>query len=109
VANGLMMIQLEPKEISTATEAGQVVRSNTPGTILHVHTGPGKNFHSIIGVSNNTELTILEHHLNGLRAQDVNGAPGYWWKVRTPTGVEGWVVESSLTIPSSTMESFSVH
>ena len=109
VANGLMMIQLEPKEVSTAAQAGQVVRSNTPGKLLNVNSGPGIHFHTIVDVPTNTELTILDHHLNGLRAQDINGGPGYWWKVRTPSGAEGWVVEASLIIPSGTMESFSVH
>ncbi len=91
VANGLMMIQLLPKEISTQFSAGQTVYTNTFGSTLLQRTGPGSNFHTIQGLSHNTALTIVDHSLNGLRAQDIAGAPSYWWKVRTASGVEGWV------------------
>ncbi|GAB4311781.1 MAG: hypothetical protein Kow0059_02070 [Candidatus Sumerlaeia bacterium] len=101
VANGLMMIQLEPKEVSTAFSAGQTVYANTPSSSLYLRTGPGLHFHVIQSVPHLTPLTIVAHDLNGLRAQDVAGGPGYWWKVQTSGGVVGWACETYLvTIPA---------
>ncbi len=91
VANGLMMIQLEEKETSTAFSSDQTVYTNTPSSVLYLQTGPGTNFHMINTQPHGTALTILDHDLNGLRAQDVDSNPSYWWHVETSGGVEGWV------------------
>jgi hypothetical protein len=97
VANGLMMIQLLPKETSTQFTAAQTVYTNTPGTTLNLRTGPGAQFHVIQALPNESPLTILEDSLKGLRAQDIGSQPSYWWKVRTAGGVEGWVTGSYLS------------
>ena len=93
VANGLMMIQLQPKEVSTALSADETIYTNTPSGTLTMRTGPGTNFHSIQALAHNTALTVVDHGLNGLRSQDVSGSPGYWWNVRTAGNVEGWACE----------------
>lgn len=99
VANGLMMIQLEPKEVSSALLPSQVVYTNTPSTSLNVRSGPGLHFHALESLFHNTAVTVQSHSLNGLRVQDVSGSPGYWWKVSTPGGVEGWLCAYYLYIP----------
>lgn len=97
VANGLMMIQLLPKETSDTYVPGQKVITETPGTTLNLRSGPGVNYHIIGALSHQSELFILDHHLNGLRTQDIAGHPGYWWKVRTTGGTEGWVASYYLS------------
>lgn len=96
VANGLMMIQLQEKEVSTTFAASQVVYTNTPSSTLSLRTGPGTNFHVIQSIPHGSALTILAHELNGLRAQNVGANPGYWWKVQTAGGAQGWVSEAYL-------------
>lgn len=96
VANGLMMIQLQDKEVSTRFAAGQTVYTYTPGDTLSLRTGPGTNYHIIQTIADGSSLTIVDHNLKGLRAQNVGSNPGYWWKVRTSGNVEGWVSNSYL-------------
>lgn len=91
VANGLMMIQLQPKEVSNAFTAGQGVLTNTPGDTLNMRTGPGTQFHAFHALADQSPVTIVEHNLKGLRCQDMSGNPGYWWKARSADGVDGWV------------------
>lgn len=97
VANGLMMIQLLPKETSEQFAASQTVYTNTPGTTLNLRTGPGAHFHVIQALPNESPLTILEDPFKGLRVQDIGANPSYWWKVRTAGGIEGWVTGSYLS------------
>jgi hypothetical protein len=106
VANGLMMIQLQEKEVSTALTPGWVIRSKTSTTL---RTGPGLNFHDITPVPQNSRLTVLNHSLNGLRAQNINGVPGYWWKVRTSNNLEGWLPQNFLNTFPVTPEHWAIH
>ena len=91
VANGLMMIQIQDKEVSTDFSTGQTVYTNTPSSSLSMRTGPGMNFHAFQSFPHGTALTIVENSLKGIRAQDVSGSPGYWWKIQTAGGDQGWV------------------
>jgi exopolysaccharide biosynthesis protein len=97
VASGLMMIQLKDKEYrenySPDETTGVKIAAN-------LYTGPGINFHSIISLSAGTPLSIVDNDLNGIRTQDINGTPSYWWKVKTSTDVEGWI--SSVYLNSAT-------
>ncbi len=106
VANGLMMIQLQDKEVSTAFSINQIVKTNTPGDTLNMRTGPGTQYHVVQALPNNSELTILEHTLMGLRAQDISGNPSYWWNVRTSAGVEGWVTGYYLTTANTDVDNW---
>lgn len=104
VANGLMMIELQPKETAATHTAGQTVFTNTPAATLSLRTGPGTHFHVAESLAHNTQLTIQPHALNGLRAQNVGAAPGYWWKVATSGGSEGWVSGAYLSTVSGVGE-----
>lgn len=101
VANGLMMIQLQPKEVSTQLSPGQVVYVDSPITSRDMRTGPGNHFHTVVSLVHNTPVTVLSHTLNGLRVQDVSGTPAYWWKVSTGGGQVGWMCDYYLYVPVS--------
>jgi hypothetical protein len=100
VANGLMMIQLQPKETSTLFTAAQPVWTNNT---VSLRTGPGNQFHVIQNVTLGTQVTVLDHGLNGLRAQDAGGNPGYWWYVETSGGQAGWAPQLYLS-PSAAVD-----
>jgi len=86
VANGMLMVVIEPKEQSTVYLPNDVIFTTA---ITNVRLGPGTNYSIITTVPNGTFGIILEH-MNGL-----NGvlAKGYhWWKVSI-NGVQGWIAE----------------
>lgn len=87
VANGLMMVNVLPKEQSTFFSAGQPVV--TTGS-ANCRLGPGTNYGAITTVANNTAGTIVDHPLDGVRAKGY-----YWWKVDF-SGTVGWVAETLL-------------
>jgi hypothetical protein len=91
VANGLMMVIVEPKEISPLYKAGTPV-SAVGSAAVEIRLGPGKNY--LIGgqVAPATPGVILEDAagLNGVLASG-----SYWWKV-TFAGVVGWVSQENL-------------
>ncbi|RMG80211.1 MAG: SH3 domain-containing protein, partial [Chloroflexi bacterium] len=58
----------------------------TEGDRLNIRSGPGVSFSVVDQAINGATVTILE----GPRPAD-----GFtWWRVRLPSGVEGWAVES---------------
>jgi hypothetical protein len=65
---------------------GQATVNTTGGDMLRMRSGPGTSFAVISLLSKGTLVTILE----GPRSAD--GL--MWWRVRTPDGKEGWVIES---------------
>ncbi len=87
VANGLMMVAVQPKQQSSAFVTGQVVRTSTTA---NVRLGPGTNYGILTTVANNTQGNIVEHSIKGVYAKGF-----YWWKVNF-SGTEGWVAESLL-------------
>jgi hypothetical protein len=87
VANGLMMVRVEPMEQSTHYAGGDPV--TTPGSV-DVYVGPGANYAMIGSVAADTDGVILDHALGGVLA---TGA--YWWKCDL-AGVVGWVSEPDL-------------
>lgn len=65
---------------------GLAVTNTTDGDQLNVRLGAGVNFEIVAKLENGSQITLLE----GPR-----GGDGFtWWKVRTATGIVGWVVES---------------
>jgi len=96
VANGLMMIQLQPRERSAAFAAGQSVSVSAGSGVVSVMTGPGTNFHAFHDLSSGTPAAIADHAFNGIRGQDAGGAPVYWWKITAESAIEGWVRESDM-------------
>jgi hypothetical protein len=90
VANGMMMIVVEPMERSVTFWPGDRVISEQT---TNIYLGPG-NYVPISSVAKNTEGIILPHinYTNGILAKGT-----YWWKVDF-NGLVGWVVEDALSL-----------
>jgi hypothetical protein len=68
-------------------QAGHQVRTQTiDGEILNLRTEPTRASEILVYIEDDTNLLLLEGPVS---------AEGYsWWRVRTPDGLEGWVVEN---------------
>ncbi len=90
VANGVMMVIVEPMEKSTAFSPGIQVTAQYP---TNIHLGPGTNFPALTSVDTETPGTVINqwNRLNGVLAK---GA--FWWKVDF-SGAIGWVDEAALS------------
>jgi hypothetical protein len=88
VANGMMMVIVQPKEQSTTFEPGAIV---TTHIAAQVWLGPGVNYAPISAIPINTQGTIVAHALNGVLAKG-----SYWWKVDFGGQTVGWVPEETL-------------
>ncbi len=90
VANGVMMVIVEPKELSSVFSPGMQVSAQYP---TNIHLGPGTNFPALTSVDTATQGTVIYQwdRLNGVLAK---GA--FWWKVDF-SGVIGWVDEAALS------------
>ena len=97
VANGMMMVEVLPKEVSTAFTPGDSIVSTTSADI---RLGPGSNYQTVHTADPDIIGRVRRHRnfLDGVLATDSN-----WWKVDLD-GFVGWVDESSIGI-SDTMES----
>lgn len=91
VANGMMMVVLEPIEKSDMFSSGDRVKTLYATNLL---LGPGTNYTAIASVAGDMDGVILPHinHQNGVYAK---GA--HWWKVDF-SGTVGWVDERALTL-----------
>ena len=86
VANGMLMVVVEPKEQSSTFSPGdQIITTD----YTNIRLGPGTNY-GVIAVAPNYSIGTILDHMN-----DLNGvlAKGYhWWKVSI-NGVQGWIAE----------------
>jgi hypothetical protein len=89
VANGMMMVVVQPISKSTTFTPGDDVITSQP---VQVRLGPGTNYAALSTVSQGTPGVILDH-MNQLDGVLAKGA--YWWKVQFGS-VVGWAPESSL-------------
>ncbi|MGD2157628.1 MAG: phosphodiester glycosidase family protein, partial [Anaerolineales bacterium] len=92
VANGLMMVVVEPiTKTTTFTPTDHVVTLYNS----NVRLGPGTNYAVIDTVPEGTPGVVLDHMngLNGVLAKNYN-----WWKVEFPDGIIGWIAESLLAL-----------
>ncbi len=89
VANGMMMVVMQPKTQSTAFQAGDQARTTASS---NVRLGPGTNYTALTTVPANTQGVILDHSLRGIDAKGFS-----WWKCDF-AGTEGWVAESLLAL-----------
>jgi hypothetical protein len=66
---------------------GQTVRVQTiDGEILNLRASPTRTSEILVYIEDETRLELLEGPVE---------AEGYhWWRVHTPDGLEGWVVEN---------------
>jgi hypothetical protein len=89
VADSLMMIAVQPPEISRSYAIGDIVSVNES---LNLRTGPGLNYPIIGTLDPGVELRVLPQNsdLNGIRATG-----SFWWYVEI-FGLRGWVAEEGL-------------
>lgn len=93
VANGMMMIAIQPKIQSTTFGVNDLISVTTANTNLRL--GPGTNYSSLTSLAKNTQGTVLDHSLRGVSAK------GYsWWKCDF-AGTTGWVAENNVALVSS--------
>jgi hypothetical protein len=90
VANGLMMVQIEPAEKSSRFSSGQRVVAQREAEI---RLGPGRNYAVIGAVTPGSELELLPQisQLEGILATG-----SFWWKVQTGEA-QGWIMQDALT------------
>jgi hypothetical protein len=94
VADGLMMVVVEPMQQSAAFHPGDFVSASGP---VEVRLGPGRNYHvqTILPAGSQGRIVDQRVHLGGVLAQG-----SYWWEVAFERGT-GWVLEDSLTLAGS--------
>lgn len=87
VCNGVLMVNVLPKQQSATFSAGQTV---TTAASANLRLGPGTNYGVRASLSAGQTGTVQSHSLNGVLAKGYN-----WWKVNF-AGIVGWVAESML-------------
>jgi hypothetical protein len=87
VANGIMMVVVEPMTATATFTPTQVVKTLV---LADLRLGPGSNYAAPWDVAKGTSGVIVAHALNGVLAKG-----SYWWKVDF-NGTLGWVKESDL-------------
>jgi len=93
VANGLMMVVVQPREQSSIFSPGDQVKASSS---TDVRLGPGSNYAVVDTVDAATQGAIVEHP-NGLNGVWAKGS--YWWKVDFGS-IVGWVSEASISTGS---------
>lgn len=89
VANGLMMVVVQPREHSSRFNPGDRVFT-TDQAQVQARLGPGSNYAALAALLSNREGLILDHPMRGVLAKG-----SYWWKVNFGE-VAGWVPEEYL-------------
>lgn len=89
VANGMLMVVVQPEGRSDRFQAGQAVSIIDTGQV-NLRLGPGTNYAPLGVASPGRRGVILEHPLNGVLAKGY-----YWWKIDFD-GLVGWVNQDSL-------------
>jgi len=90
VANGMMMVVTQPRELSSRFKSGDRVTISATSEV-NVRLGPGTNYSAHQILTPGAQGVILEHSLNGVLAK---GA--FWWKIVSGE-VVGWVSEEFLS------------
>jgi hypothetical protein len=96
VANGLMMVAVEPAHRSRRFDDGFGVAVQLPGEI---RSGPGLSFPSLNAVTAGEEVRVTQT-ASGLRGIFSGGS--YWWKVEAGAGT-GYLAEQSLVGPEGSL------
>jgi uncharacterized protein YraI len=94
VANGLMMVVVQPKQFSSRFREGNPVII-TAESEVNLRLGPGTNYGILTTLTPGTQGEILEHSLNGILAKDLN-----WWIIQSGD-VIGWISEEFLSLSST--------
>lgn len=90
VANGMMMVVVEPFTQSAAFMAGDTVKTTDN---VNLRLGPGTNYTRIVTISNGSQGVVLDdmNDVNGVLAKGL-----HWWKVKFGT-YTGWMAGEFLT------------
>jgi len=99
VANGMLMVIVQPGVYSTAFKPGDQVTTKYDAEI---RLGPGTNYDSFTIIPTGTPGNIMEQ-MNGLSG--VLAKSTYWWYVDFG-GVLGWVPEGALQIEQAELDLF---
>jgi len=91
VANSLMMVVVQPKELSKAFKSGDSVVIQDGGEV-NMRLGPGTNYAIQTTLSPGSRGVVVEHPMNGVLAKGY-----YWWKINF-AGITGWVNQDSLAL-----------
>ena len=91
VANGWMMLTVQPKEQSALYHPGDAILVEDPQG-LDLRLGPGDNYGILSVIALNASGVIVEHNLNGIFARGT-----FWWKVNFGD-VQGWVDQAGIAI-----------
>jgi Bacterial SH3 domain len=75
-----------PPNAPVLTVGKLAIVNTTQGDKLRVRSGPGRSFAVVAMLDKGTLVTLLEG------PRDADGLT--WWRIRAPSGAEGWVVES---------------
>jgi hypothetical protein len=94
VANGMMMVVVQPRQLSSKFRQGDPVVVAAEGEV-NVRLGPGTNYGIITILTPGSQGAILEHPLNGVLAKDL-----HWWKIMSGE-IIGWVSEEYLALLST--------
>jgi uncharacterized protein YraI len=95
VVNGLMMVNLQPKLVSTNFSAGQAVATTASA---NMRLGPGTDYHAFTTIAGGAQGTVASHAVNGAYAKSY-----YWWKCTFGTNT-GWIAQT-LLVASNTAPS----
>jgi hypothetical protein len=91
VANGLMMVEVQPPKFSETYRTGDTVQTTQ---LLDFRLGPGENYRGASDLPEGTRVAITRN-ANGL--DGVRATGDYWWQV-SYKGDLGWVPESALEL-----------
>lgn len=97
VSNGLMMVAVQPRQLSTRFQSSNNVRtlvSTSP------RLGPGNNYGQLGPVTAAAGGTLIGHGMNGVRATGKN-----WWKCEIG-GVTGWFDDAALVLATRRIPDF---
>ena len=89
VANGIMMVVVEPITQSVALAPGDAIQTTDN---VNLRLGPGTNYSRILTVQSGDQGVVLDdmNNLNGVLAKGL-----HWWKVRFGSNT-GWMAEEFL-------------
>ena len=94
VANGMMMVVVQPRQRSTRFLTGDQVIISGSGEV-NVRLGPGTNYPVMTTLSPGSQCIVLAHQLNGVLAKG-----SFWWKIASGD-VAGWVSEDLIALQTA--------
>lgn len=97
VSNGLMMVAVQPRQLSTRLHSGDSVRTLAATT---PRLGPGNNYGQLTAVSSFASGSVISHGMAGVRGTGKN-----WWKCQI-AGVTGWFDDAALVLATRRIPDF---